>query len=128
MKTRLCFLSLMMLVLSVASAIAHHSYAEYDRNATVTMEGVVKNVLWANPHVLITLHTENQGDYSVEWGSVSQVSRRGITPASVRAGDHLEVTGSINRNPEKHILTLVREIRRPADGWQWTNASNPPRK
>jgi hypothetical protein len=128
MKRRLCLLSLLMFVLFVVSAVAHHSYAEYDRDKAVTLEGAVKNVLWVNPHVLITLQTENQGDFMVEWGSLSQLSRQGLKPAAVKSGDHLSVTGSINRNPEKRILTLVREIRRPADGWSWANAGSTPRK
>ena len=59
--------------------------------------------------------------YSVEWWAVFQLSRLGITAAPVKEGDHLIVTGSINRNPEKRILTLVREISRPTDGWHWAN-------
>jgi uncharacterized protein DUF6152 len=120
MKKRLFLLSLVSLVFPVVSAIAHHSYAEYDRNKAVTLEGAISKVLWANPHVLITLHTENQGDYSIEWGAVSQLTRQGMNVAALKSGDRVVVTGSVNRNPEKHILTLVREIRRPADGWLWT--------
>ena len=128
MKRHVCMLSLLMLVLPVISALAHHSYAEYDRDKAVTLEGAVKNVSWVNPHVLITLQTENQGDYMVEWGSLSQLTRQGLKPAVVKSGDHLAVTGSINRNPEKHILTLVREIHRPADGWRWAPAWSAPGK
>jgi hypothetical protein len=57
----------------------------------------------------------------VEWGAPYQLSRQGISSAPVKEGDHLIVSGSINRNPEKHILTLVQEISRPADGWHWEN-------
>jgi hypothetical protein len=127
MKRRLCLLSLLMLVLTVVSAVAHHSYAEYDRDKAVTLEGTVKNVSWVNPHVLITLQTENQGDYMVEWGSLSQLTRQGLKPAVVKSHDLLAITGSINRNPEKRILTLVREIRRPADGWRWANPTVQPK-
>jgi hypothetical protein len=101
--------------------IGHHGYAEYDRNAPVTLEGNLKYVLWANPHVVLTLETQTRGEYSVEWGAVFQLSRFGINSVPVKAGDHLIVTGSINRNPEKRILTLIQEIRRPADGWHWEN-------
>jgi hypothetical protein len=109
------------LLLSAGSMIGHHGYAEYDRNAPVTLEGTLKHVLWANPHVVLTLETQTRGEYSVEWGAVFQLSRFGINSVPVKAGDHLIVTGSINRNPEKRILTLIQEIRRPADGWHWEN-------
>jgi len=107
------------LLLTTSSMIGHHGYAEYDRNAPVTLEGTLKHVLWANPHVVLTLETQTRGEYSVEWGAMFQLSRFGINSVPVKAGDHLIVTGSINRNPEKRILTLIQEISRPADGWHW---------
>jgi hypothetical protein len=103
------------------SALGHHSYGDYNRDAPVALEGTIKQVSWGNPHVVLTLETENGGEYSIEWGAVFQLSRTGIYTAPVKPGDHVIVTGAINRNPEKHILTLVREISRPADGWRWVD-------
>jgi Family of unknown function (DUF6152) len=120
MKRRL-LLSLLAILVSVASAVAHHGYAEYDRDKLVVMEGDVTKVLWANPHVVITLRTESQGEYSVEWGSLLQLTRQGINVGAIKSGDHVSITGCVNRNPEKRILTLVRQILRPADGWKWAN-------
>ncbi|MBZ5633246.1 MAG: hypothetical protein LAO55_08965 [Acidobacteriia bacterium] len=113
--------SMAALLLTAGSMIGHHGYAEYDRNAPVTLEGNLKRVLWANPHVVLTLETQTKGEYSVEWGAVFQLSRQGISAVPVKEGDRLIVTGSINRNPEKRILTLVQEISRPADGWHWVS-------
>ena len=110
-----------MVALMTTASMAHHGYVEYDRNEAVTLEGTVKRVLWTNPHVVLTLETRNGTVYAVEWAAVTQLSRLGIETAPVKEGDRLVVTGSINRNPEKRILTLLREIRRPADGWQWTS-------
>jgi hypothetical protein len=117
MKKR--FLSLALA--TAVSALAHHGYSEYDRDARVSLEGTVKNVVWGNPHVLITLQTENQGEYTVEWGSVLQLTGWGIKANPIKQGDHVIVTGSVNKNPEKHILTLVFEMSRPADGWRWAD-------
>jgi hypothetical protein len=110
---------LLLTMLSALTAVAHHSYGEYDRDSPVALEGTIKSVLWGNPHVVITLQTENQGEYSIEWMAIFQLSRQGITANPFRPGEHIIVTGPVNRNPEKHILTLVSEIRRPADGWHW---------
>jgi Family of unknown function (DUF6152) len=118
---RTVFTSTAALLLTAGSMMGHHGYAEYDRNAPVSLEGTVKHVLWGNPHVVLTLETQNRGEYSVEWGAVFQLSRQGINAVPVKEGDRLIVTGSINRNPEKRILTLVQEISRPADGWRWVN-------
>lgn len=126
MKRTILTLTVALLVIA-GSMLAHHGYAEYDRSAPVTLEGTVKHVLWANPHVVLTLETQTRGEYSIEWAALFQLSRQGIQAVPVKDGDHLIVTGSINRNPEKRILTLVQEIRRPADGWHWEkpNRTNP---
>jgi hypothetical protein len=107
---------LLLATLTSVSALAHHSYGDYNRDTPVALEGIIKQVSWGNPHVVLTLQTENKGEYSVEWGAVCQLSRWGINAAPVKEGDHVIMAGSINRNPEKHILTLVREISRPLDG------------
>src|SRR3974390_1629596 len=62
MKKRL----LLLVLLPVLSAVAHHGYGEYDRDKQVAMEGTITHVLWGNPHVVITLQTEDRGEYSVE--------------------------------------------------------------
>ena len=118
---RTVFTSTAALLLTAGSMIGHHGYAEYDRNTPVTLEGTLKHVLWANPHVVLTLETQTKGEYSIEWVAVYQLLRSGVNAVPVKEGDHLIVTGSINRNPEKRILTLIQEISRPADGWQWVN-------
>ena len=68
---RTAFTSMAALLLTAASMMAHHGYAEYDRNALVSLEGTVKHVLWANPHVVLTLETQTKGEFSVEWGLCS---------------------------------------------------------
>ncbi len=118
-RTTLTFAAVLVLTASLMSG--HHSYGDYDRNAPVALEGTLERVLWANPHVVLTLKTQTKGAYSVEWAAVSQLSRQGINAVPLKEGDHVIVTGSINRNPEKRILTIVQEITRPADGWHWAN-------
>ena len=121
---RTVLLSVLASLLAVGSAIAHHGYGEYDRSQLVALEGTLMRVQWANPHVLLMLQTD-RGEYTVEWGSVVQLVRQGIKPVPVRAGDHLIITGSVNKNPEKKIMTLLAEISRPADGWRWENPARP---
>jgi hypothetical protein len=128
MKKRVVLLSLLCMVVPVVSAVAHHGYGEYDRESMVTLEGAVKKVVWANPHVTITLNTDKQGEYTAEWGSVTQLTRQGMYTAAIKAGDHVVVTGAVNKNPEKRIITLLREIKRPSDGWRWADPRYEPSK
>lgn len=112
---------LLVMAAGAVLSFAHHGYSEYDRDATVSLEGTVESVMWGNPHVLVFLQTEGKGTYRVEWNAIWQLSRSGIQTVPIKQGDRVVVTGSVNRNPEKHILTLVQEISRPSDGWRWVN-------
>jgi hypothetical protein len=101
-------------------ARGHHSYAEYDRSKVVALEGTISKIMWVNPHVLLTIDTSS-GAYLVEWWSLTQFGRAAITADTLKVGDHVVVRGSVNRNPEKKIITLLKEVRRPADGWVWAD-------
>ena len=100
---RTVFTSMAALLLSVGSMIAHHGYAEYDRNALVSLEGTVKQVVWANPHVVLKLETQTKGEYSVEWGAVFQLARTGITAVPVKEGDRLIVGRRLEAVGRGHI-------------------------
>jgi hypothetical protein len=42
----------------VRNRSAHHSYAAFDLESTVSIEGELSDVVWAKPHVLMTITTE----------------------------------------------------------------------
>ena len=46
--------------------IAHHSMAGFDRSQNLSMEGVVKNFAWQNPHAWIELEVTKDGK-TVTW-------------------------------------------------------------
>jgi len=108
-------------LMAAGLALGHHSYGDYDRESPVKLEGTIKHVLWGNPHVVLTLETENKGEYRIEWLALNQLSRSGINGTPFKDGDRVVITGSVNRNPERRILTLVREISRQPDGWRWVD-------
>jgi hypothetical protein len=58
--------------------------------------------------------------YSAEWANPNRLSRDGITKETLKAGDHLVVTGSPGRNAGENRIHL-KQIERPADGWNWRN-------
>ena len=78
------------------TASAHHSFAMYDSSRQVTIEGVVKEVQWTNPHVWIQVLVANaasgQDEWSVECTSVNFMLRRGFTKHTIKAGDKISVT------------------------------------
>jgi hypothetical protein len=106
-------------LLATAGVYAHHSYADFLVDQPVSIEGDLVDVLYANPHVMLKLKAGDSRTYTAEWRAWSQLSRRGMTERVLNPGDHLIVTASPARNPDVYRLALIREIRRPADGWSW---------
>jgi hypothetical protein len=108
--------------LALGPANAHHSYAQFDRCKTVALVGEITSVAWANPHIVIKLKTQDVASYHVEWFSLAQLERAGIAAETLKAGDSVLVTGNAMRDPALKVLSLLSEIRRPSDGWSWTQA------
>ena len=76
---------------AAAPAFAHHSFAMFDNQKAVTLEGTVKDFQWTNPHVWIQIAVPNAAAKEVEWsielGSVSTLSRQGWKRTSLKPGD-----------------------------------------
>ena len=119
MVTRVLVATVLTLAAGALPAYAHHSYAAYLEDHTVTLEGTVESVRFANPHVLITMRTDDSELYTIEWQNIIQLRHGNVGPDTLKAGDRVVVIASPARDASSHMLSLVREIRRPADGWRW---------
>ena len=80
-----------------ASAVAHHSFAMFDAQKTVVLEGTVKEFEWVNPHswLRIMVNDEKLGRpvlWAVELSSPSRLVTMGMRADSMRAGDAVSVT------------------------------------
>ena len=52
-----------------APASAHHSAAvAYDINKTISVNGVISEVKWENPHTWIFVETKDESGKAVKWG------------------------------------------------------------
>jgi hypothetical protein len=116
-------LAIAAMLLGGFQARAHHSFtATYFPDKTVTIDGRVVQFLFRNPHSFV--HVEAPGEkgggitWTVEWGGGGQLSREGIEKDTLKAGDHVIVTGNPSRNAADHRLHMV-SITRPSDGWKW---------
>src|SRR5271168_1353019 len=49
-------------------AVAHHSFATFDNNKTVTLVGTVKTFEWTNPHTWIWLVVTDAKGVDQVWG------------------------------------------------------------
>ena len=111
--------TLVVIAAGVLPVYAHHSYAAYLEDQTVTVEGTVESVRFANPHVLMTMRTDAGEIDTIEWQNIIQLRHGNVGPDTLKAGDRIIVIASPARDASSHMLSLVREIRRPADGWRW---------
>ena len=94
--------SLAMTVGFVVSVSAHHSAAGVDQSKTVTVEGVVKQFKWANPHAWLEVEVPNAKGGSDLWNfemtSPTFLVRAGWKSNTVKAGDKVKVTGRPMKN------------------------------
>ena len=90
------WLALAGLLAGAGPALAHHSFAMYDNNKVVTVDGTVKEFVWTNPHVLLRVQGKSAdgGDdqvWTLELPAPGQISRNGWTHASLKSGDRVKV-------------------------------------
>jgi hypothetical protein len=90
------------LLAAAVPALAHHSYAEFDTDKKLTLEGTVKQFEWTNPHSWLLIMVPNakgeQEQWAVELSSVSLLASRGWKPKTVLPGDKVSVTFHPMRN------------------------------
>jgi hypothetical protein len=96
MKTGLALLVFSLSALGAAApAFAHHSFAMYERDKTITLSGTVKQFVWTSPHVTIQVLTDNgktaATTWSIEGSSPSVLARGGWTSTLLRRGDRVSL-------------------------------------
>lgn len=84
-------------LLAAGAAGAHHSFAMFDPNKVVVLDGAVKEFAWTNPHVNIRLMVKPTGGgdpqlWTIELTSPGNLTRAGWTRHSVSPGDKVSVT------------------------------------
>jgi len=83
-------------LLASADAAAHHSFATFDQSRTVELDGTIKAIEWANPHVWIWLTVADSNGKTTDWGVESTppnvLSREGWRPDSFVRGDRAKIT------------------------------------
>jgi hypothetical protein len=93
MRKALSLLSVIGIAVAAGPAAAHHSFALFDMNKTVSLEGRVKAFEWSNPHTWITLEVPNQQNATDEWlielPSAGSLARDGWNKNYIKAGERL---------------------------------------
>src|SRR5262245_41517869 len=77
--------------------LVHHSGAMFEKENTITVEGVVKTFQYTNPHSWLLVDGKNKDGTVTTWGfeaeGPSTLQRAGIRPSDFTAGTKLKITG-----------------------------------
>ena len=131
MKARVLTLILSALSLMATPVLAHHSFAMYQRDKTMTLSGTVKEYVWSSPHVMIQVlaDTAKNGPatWQIEGSSPTVLARGGWTSTVMRPGDRI----SIGIHPRKDgaaggLLADEQQLLingQPAKGVLWLQTS-----
>ena len=83
--------------LLAGSATAHHSATMFEQTKTVTVEGVVKQFQYTNPHSWLLVDVKDKNGKVTTWGfeaeGPSTLQRAGIRPSEFPAGTKVTMTG-----------------------------------
>ncbi len=113
-----------------AAAEAHHSIAGmYDQGRRVTLDGVIAQFQFVNPHPFVMVDVRDAGGAAQSWKA--ELDNRwelldiGLTATTFKAGDRVIVSGSPGR--DRTLLMYVRRLERPADGLLYEQVGTSPR-
>jgi hypothetical protein len=95
-------------------AFGHHGSAEYDTEREVTVEGVVKQFEWTNPHIWLYVNVANDKGEIAEWvgeaGAPGMMARRGWTSHTFKPGDKVKMSGRPAKNGSMQMLVTKVQI------------------
>jgi len=116
------FLSVALAVAGVAlalPALAHHSFAMFDANQTLSATATVKEFQWGSPHTWLELiEDKTEKPLSLELTTISSLMRNGWKPGTLKPGDKVTVTYHPMRDgtPAGQLVQAVTEDGRTLKG------------
>lgn len=127
MKRAALICTFMIGLLAGGRAYAHHSFAAtYVENKMASIDGELVQFVYRNPHAIIQVmapDTNHQMQrWTIEWEGRGELDHQGVTGMTLKAGDHVIITGNPGRNASDHWLRAATIVR-PKDGWKWAAAS-----
>src|SRR5216117_1588340 len=97
-KTRITgLLSIAVMVAMAVPSLAHHSGTMFEKEKTITVEGVVKQFQYTNPHSWLLVDVKNKNGTVTTWGfeaeGPSTLTRAGIRKSDLSPGTDITITG-----------------------------------
>lgn len=114
MASRALPLALALATAASGPALAHHSFAMFDRTKELVLAGTVREFQWTNPHSWIKFEVTNDkggvDSYAVELNSPNNLSRQGWSSKSLKPGDKAVLTINPVRDGTKGGLFVAAAL------------------
>lgn len=128
--TKGLIVSLVALALCGTLVRAHHSIAgQYDMTQLVTVEGVIAEYHFVNPHPYAEVDAPDASGRTERWhlefDNLRELVAAGMSPRTFNAGDRVVVKGGRGRHQRNSMY--VRSLLRPADGFLYEQIGSSPR-
>ncbi len=95
MTSKAFFLAGLAVCMLIVPAYAHHSFAMFDPDITIEIQGEVTELRWTNPHAWLFLVVMDDQGQTAEWGfemgAPNGLVRSGWRPRTVIPGDEVSV-------------------------------------
>jgi uncharacterized protein DUF6152 len=126
---RRLLLTAAMLAGGATATVAHHSIAGvYDSKSSVTVDGVVSEFHFVNPHPFVIVSPDRNGQpetWKLELDNRFELVDAGMKTDTLKAGDRIVARGSRARDGSLSIYAL--RIDRPADGFYMEQVGSSPK-
>jgi hypothetical protein len=118
------------LVLGWVPVHAHHSIVGiYDSSKPITIDAVVVEFQFVNPHPFVTVESADSSGrpqpWRLEMDNRFELLSIGMTAGSLRKGDRISVTGGPARDGSRALY--VRRLDRRSDGFWYEQVGSSPR-
>ena len=101
--------------LAAPAVLAHHGIARYDMDTVLTLEGIVDEWGWQNPHTSLTLHVARDVEivvWEIEGAPPRWMDGQGWTPESLEAGELVTITYHPSRRSGPGYAGILMEVER----------------
>ena len=110
-------------------ASAHHSLSDYDSSRRTTVDGVISQFQFVNPHPFLVLDVKDTSGAVQQWrlemDNRSELTDAGISKDTLKFGDRIVVSGNPGRSQPRTMY--IQKLERPADGFVVEQVGNSPR-
>ena len=119
--------ALCLAAVTATPALAHHSFAMFDRSKQISISGTVKEFQYTNPHSWVIVMVSGADGKETEWGFESEgpstLLRAGIKHSSLNPGDKVTALAFPMRDgrPAGSLISVTK-----ADGAVLTFRAGPP--